>query len=89
MLHGWPGIRARGLVALANRIIKADHEFPRPVEPVIAVRHPFDDDVWLEIRAFSRPATWFAKLGGPATGLVQDWATARYRDALQRLATIG
>ncbi len=46
-----------------------------------------DDDVWLEIRAFSRPATWFAKLGGPATGLVQDWATNRYRDALQRLAT--
>jgi ADP-ribosylglycohydrolase len=47
LLHGWPGIRARGLVALANRIIKADREFPRPVEPAIAVRHPYDEGVWL------------------------------------------
>ena len=47
LLHGWPGLRTRGLVALVNRIIKADGDFPRPVEPGIAVAHPHDDGVWL------------------------------------------
>jgi ADP-ribosyl-[dinitrogen reductase] hydrolase len=47
LLHGWPGLRARDLVALANRIIKADRDFPRPIQPAIAVRHPHDDGVWL------------------------------------------
>lgn len=47
LLHGWPGIRSRDLVALVNRIIDSDNTFPRPTEPAIAVRHPYDDDVWL------------------------------------------
>ena len=47
LLHGWPGLRARQLVALASRIIGGDKDFPRPVEPVIAVRHPYDEGVWL------------------------------------------
>jgi hypothetical protein len=47
LLHGWPGVGSRDLVALTNRIIGADREFPRPVEPAIAVRHPYDEDVWL------------------------------------------
>jgi hypothetical protein len=47
VLHGWPGLRARELVALTNRIIGADKHFPRPEAPVIAVRHPYDDGVWL------------------------------------------
>jgi ADP-ribosyl-[dinitrogen reductase] hydrolase len=46
-LHGWPSLRARGLVALVNRIISADNDFPRPCGPVIAVRHPYDEGVWL------------------------------------------
>jgi len=47
LLNGWPGLRTRGLVALVNRIIKADRDFPRPGNPAIAVQHPYDDDVWL------------------------------------------
>ncbi|GLP73828.1 ribosylglycohydrolase [Mycobacterium antarcticum] len=47
LLHGWPGLRARDLVALTNRIIRADCDFPRPEGPAIAKRHPYDDDVWL------------------------------------------
>jgi uncharacterized protein (UPF0548 family) len=46
------------------------------------------DDVWLDIRAFSRPARWFTRLGGPAGHLVQDLVTARYRAGLRRLATV-
>lgn len=47
LLNGWPGLTTRGLVALANRIIKADGDFPRPVKPAIAVPHPYDEGVWL------------------------------------------
>ncbi|BDX30388.1 ribosylglycohydrolase [Mycobacterium antarcticum] len=47
LLHGWPGLRARDLVALTNRIIRADCDFPRPEGPVIVKRHPYDDDVRL------------------------------------------
>ncbi|WP_319446594.1 MULTISPECIES: ADP-ribosylglycohydrolase family protein [unclassified Mycobacterium] len=47
LLNGWPGLRTRGLVALVNRIIKADGDFPRPVEPAIYVQHPDDEGVWL------------------------------------------
>ncbi len=34
-------------MALSNRIIHADKDFPRPEAPVIAARHPHDDGVWL------------------------------------------
>jgi ADP-ribosyl-[dinitrogen reductase] hydrolase len=47
LLHGWPGIRSRDLVALTNRIIKADRNFPRPIGPRIAQQHPYDEGVWL------------------------------------------
>ncbi|MBJ7338695.1 ADP-ribosylglycohydrolase family protein [Mycolicibacterium sp.] len=47
LLHGWPGLKSRDLIALTNRIIKADNEFPRPQGPAIAVRHPYDEGVWL------------------------------------------
>jgi uncharacterized protein (UPF0548 family) len=46
-----------------------------------------DDPVWFEVRAFSRPGHWFVKAAGPAGSLIQDWATDRYRAAIQRLAT--
>jgi uncharacterized protein (UPF0548 family) len=45
-----------------------------------------DGDVWFEIRAFSRPATWYARLGGPVGRFVQDRVTDRYVAAAQRLA---
>lgn len=47
LLHGWPGLRSRDLVALTNRIVEVDRDFPRPQEPAIAERHPYDEDVWL------------------------------------------
>jgi uncharacterized protein (UPF0548 family) len=36
------------------------------------------EGTWLRIRAFSRPATWYARLGGPATALAQRVFTERY-----------
>ncbi len=48
-----------------------------------------DDEVWFEVRAFSRPARWFTRIGGPAGHLVQDLVTDRYRAAVHRLATVG
>lgn len=42
--------------------------------------------VWADIRAFSRPAAWYAKLGGPVARRLQDRVTDRYADALVRAA---
>jgi uncharacterized protein (UPF0548 family) len=39
-------------------------------------------DVVFEIRAFSKPARWFARLGGPAIRLLQQHVTWRYLDAI-------
>ncbi|MGR6978373.1 ADP-ribosylglycohydrolase family protein [Mycobacteroides abscessus] len=48
ILHGWPNMKTRDLVALANRIIKTGRAFtyitPDPITPV---QHPHDDGVWL------------------------------------------
>ncbi|MFG2721037.1 DUF1990 family protein [Streptomyces sp. NPDC048416] len=38
--------------------------------------------VWFEVAAFSRPARWYARLGGPLTRLLQDLATRRYLRAV-------
>ena len=37
VLHGWPGLATRGLVALATRIVKADKPFSYDVDPMTAV----------------------------------------------------
>ena len=47
VLHGWPELATRGLVALATRIIKADTQFSYDTHPMTPVRHPHDDGVWL------------------------------------------
>jgi ADP-ribosylglycohydrolase/protein-tyrosine phosphatase len=47
VLHGWPGLRSRDLVAVATRIVKADKPFSYDIDPVAPVRHPHDDGVWL------------------------------------------
>ncbi|MGO8936776.1 MAG: ADP-ribosylglycohydrolase family protein [Mycobacterium sp.] len=47
VLHGWPGMRTRDLVALVNRIVKADKPFSYHTDPMTPVRHPHDDGVWL------------------------------------------
>ena len=45
--------------------------------------------VWFAVRAFSRPATWYAKLGGPATRAAQRWAARRYLAGMRRLTQGG
>jgi ADP-ribosyl-[dinitrogen reductase] hydrolase len=47
MLHGWPEMRTRGLVALATKILRADKPFSYDIDPTAPVRHPHDDGVWL------------------------------------------
>ena len=46
-LHGWPGLRARNLVALAARIWKEDESTRHDLYWVTPVQHPHDDGVWL------------------------------------------
>jgi uncharacterized protein (UPF0548 family) len=43
-----------------------------------------DDEgaVQFDVTAFSRPARWFARLGGPVTRLIQRRVTWRYLDAI-------
>jgi uncharacterized protein (UPF0548 family) len=47
------------------------------------------DQVWAEIRAFSRPARWYARLARPLIGVLQDRITERYLRALRRAASGG
>ena len=47
VLHGWPGLATRDLVALGTRIVQVDKSFSYDVDPMIPVRHPHDDGVWL------------------------------------------
>lgn len=44
--------------------------------------------VRFSIRAFSLPASWYAKLGGPITTLLQDRVTDRYLRAARKLARL-
>ena len=41
-----------------------------------------DDLVELQIVAFSKPAAWWARIGGPAGKVVQKWMTDRYLRSL-------
>ncbi|MFF0269036.1 DUF1990 family protein [Kribbella sp. NPDC004536] len=45
------------------------------------------DAVYATIRAYSRGAAWYARLGGPVTRKAQHYAARRYVSALRRLAT--
>lgn len=36
------------------------------------------DGTWLRVRAFSRPARWYSRLGGPVTSWMQRRYTERY-----------
>lgn len=47
VLHGWPGLSARDLVALATRIVEEDQPLSYDVFRMTPVRHPHDDGVWL------------------------------------------
>lgn len=47
VLHGWPGMRARDLVALATEIVNADQPFSNDLYWMTPIQHPHDDGVWL------------------------------------------
>ena len=54
-------------------------------ESFVVTRDP--DGVHFTVRAYSRAAAWYTRLGGPVTRKAQHLAAARYARALQRLAT--
>jgi uncharacterized protein (UPF0548 family) len=43
------------------------------------------EGTWVRVRAFSRPGTWYSRLGGPVARLVQARVTERYVRAAGRL----
>ncbi|MBU9764760.1 DUF1990 domain-containing protein [Mycobacterium sp. TNTM28] len=52
---------------------------PESGEELFSVRYdPATDTVHAEVVAFSRPATWWSRLGGPVTRLLQQLVTRRY-----------
>ncbi len=53
-------------------------------ESFVVTREP--DGIYFTIRAYSRPATWYTRLGGPATRKAQHYTARRYANALRRLA---
>ncbi len=40
-----------------------------------------EDGTWIEVEAHPKPATWWSRLGGPATYAIQRWVTRRYVSA--------
>jgi uncharacterized protein (UPF0548 family) len=46
------------------------------------VLHRTDTDTLLEVRAFSRPARWFSRVGAPVSRMVQRRVTAAYLRAI-------
>ncbi|MDF9716989.1 DUF1990 domain-containing protein [Nocardioides sp. ChNu-99] len=55
---------------------------PEEGEEAFVLEHRPDDTVVLVVRAFSRPATWWSRIGAPVTAVVQRRVTDRYLTAL-------
>ncbi|GAA2233078.1 DUF1990 domain-containing protein [Herbiconiux moechotypicola] len=55
---------------------------PESGEELFSVERLADDSVWVVIRAFSRPSTWFFRLGYPVLRLMQARATRKYLRSL-------
>lgn len=55
---------------------------PESGEERFLIHHHTDDTVRATIRAFSRPARWYTKLGAPLARHLQTRTTTRYLDAL-------
>ncbi|MFF3323924.1 DUF1990 family protein [Streptomyces sp. NPDC002889] len=45
-----------------------------------------DGSVWFTVTAFSRPATWYSRLGGPLVPVLQRAYARRLGDTLRRIA---
>ena len=65
-----------GFGTLPGHVETGEESFRLTVEP--------GGEVWFEIRAFSRPATWWVRLGNPVAKLVQARVTDRYAKAMQK-----
>jgi uncharacterized protein (UPF0548 family) len=55
---------------------------PERGEEAFVVEQDAAGDVWFQVRAFSRPARWYARLGAPVTQRVQRLITKRYLRAM-------
>ncbi|MYW00074.1 DUF1990 domain-containing protein [Streptomyces sp. SID3343] len=55
-------------------------------EEAFTVERDADGAVWFTVRAFSRPGTWWSRLGGPVARAVQRRMTTRYLAAARSLA---
>jgi uncharacterized protein (UPF0548 family) len=62
---------------------------PERGEEAFVVDRTGDGTVWLTVSAFSRPASWYARAGGPATRGLQHAYARRCGTVLRRLATEG
>src|SRR5690606_362532 len=62
---------------------------PESGEEAFVVHRTGDGTVWLTVSAFSRPASWYARAGGPATRSLQHAYARRAGKTLRRLATRG
>ncbi|MER6617970.1 DUF1990 family protein [Streptomyces xantholiticus] len=45
-----------------------------------------DGSVWFTVLAFSRPAVWYSRLGGPLVPVLQHWYARRLGKTLRRIA---
>ncbi|MGW1998448.1 DUF1990 family protein [Embleya sp. NPDC001921] len=59
---------------------------PESGEEAFVIERDVEDAVWFTIRAFSRPGTWWSRLGGPVTRAIQHRVTNRYVAAARDLA---
>jgi uncharacterized protein (UPF0548 family) len=56
---------------------------PETGEELFSVRYdPATDEVFAEVTAFSRPGTWWSRLGSPVTSFMQRLVTNRYLAAV-------
>jgi uncharacterized protein (UPF0548 family) len=56
---------------------------PESGEEAFLVEKRGDGLVVCRITAFSKPASWLTRLGGPLARLTQSWVTGRYLRSLQ------
>jgi uncharacterized protein (UPF0548 family) len=55
---------------------------PERGEESFVVTRDDDGEVWFTVRAFSRQATWYSRMGAPVSAVVQRLVTERYLKAL-------
>lgn len=60
---------------------------PETGEEAFVIEHRPDDSVVFTITAFSHPARWFTRMGGPVARRVQQRMTARYASVLRELTS--